>query len=81
MQVLQRAHKDIPLLELTTSRAEIELGECERMRDMRKDAARRHLHWQDVLAEVKRDLTRAEMELAGQVRTVTYSCRGASPCL
>lgn len=59
-------HSDIPSLELTTSRAEAELGECDRMVQMREDAERRHLHWQDVLAEVKKDLTHAEMKLAGQ---------------
>lgn len=60
-------HSDIPSLELTTSRAEAELGECDRMVQMRKDAERRHLHWQDVLKEVTKDLTHAEMKLAGQV--------------
>lgn len=68
VQILKRAHKDIPLLELTTSRAGAELGECERMIEMRQDAERRHRHWQDVLAEVKQDLIQAEMNLAGQVR-------------
>lgn len=37
------------------------------MLEMRKDANRRYLHWVDVLAEVKRDLTQTEMDLAGQV--------------
>lgn len=37
------------------------------MLEMRKDADRRHRHWQDVLVEVTRDLTQAEMRLAGQV--------------
>lgn len=68
-QVIQRAHKDIPLLELTASRAEAELGECQRMLDMRKEADRRLRHWQDMLAEAKTDLTHAEMRLAGQVRS------------
>lgn len=66
-QVLKRAHIDIPALELTVSQAETELGECERILEMRKDADRRHRHWQDVLAEVQRELTEAEMNFAGQV--------------
>lgn len=37
------------------------------MLEMRKEADRRHRHWQDVLEEVKKDLTHAEMRLAGQV--------------
>lgn len=36
------------------------------MLEMRKEADRRHRHWQDVLEEVKKDLTHAEMRLAGQ---------------
>lgn len=71
-QILRRAHSDIPTLELAVSRAEAEIGECERMIDMRKDAARRHLHWVDMLAEAKRDFTRAEMDLAGQVGNARY---------
>lgn len=67
-QIIQRAHKDIPLLELTASRAEAELGECQRMLDMRKEADRRLRHWQNMLAEATKDLTHAEMRLAGQVR-------------
>lgn len=67
-QIIKRAHSDIPLLELTTSRAEAELGECQRMIEMRKDADRVHRHWRDMLEEVKKDLTYAEMRLAGQVR-------------
>lgn len=43
------------------------------MIDMRKDSQRRHLHWQDVLAEVKKDLTHAEMKLAGQVSGQYYA--------
>lgn len=70
-QVLNNAHSNIPALELTVSRAEIELGECERMIEMRKDADRRHRHWRDLTAEVKRDLNEAEMNLAGQVRDGT----------
>ncbi len=37
------------------------------MIEMRKEADRRHRHWQDLLEEVKKDLTHAEMRLAGQV--------------
>eukprot|EP00752_Nemacystus_decipiens_P010357 g9227.t1 len=80
-QVIKRAHSDIPLLELTTSRAEAELGECQRMLEMRKDADRRHRHWQDVLAEVNVDLTHAEMRLAGQdfmVATANAKLRDAT---
>lgn len=66
-QVIKRAHSDIPLLELTTSRAEAELGECQRMLEMRKEADQVHRHWHDMLEEVKKDLTYAEMRLAGQV--------------
>lgn len=37
------------------------------MLEMRKDADRRHRHWVNVLAQVTRELTEAEMNLAGQV--------------
>lgn len=37
------------------------------MLEIRKDADRRHRHWVDVLAQVTRDLTEAEMNFAGQV--------------
>lgn len=47
------------------------------MLEMRKDADRRHRHWQDVLAEVTKDLTHAEMRLAGQVST---RARTQPPC-
>lgn len=53
------------------------------MLDMRKQADRRHRHWQDVLEEVKRDLTYAEMRLAGQVRMKASVCVErvlAQPC-
>ncbi|CAM9946768.1 unnamed protein product, partial [Ectocarpus sp. 8 AP-2014] len=51
------------------------------MLDMRKEADRRHRHWQDVLEEVKRDLTYAEMRLAGQgflVATANAKLRDAT---
>lgn len=44
------------------------------MLDMRKEADRRHRHWQDVLEEVTRDLTYAEMRLAGQVTMKASVC-------
>ncbi|CAM9187342.1 unnamed protein product, partial [Hapterophycus canaliculatus] len=72
---------DIPLLELTASRAEAELGECQRMLDMRNEADRRLRHWQDMLAEATTDLTHAEMRLAGQdfmVATANAKLRDAT---
>lgn len=45
------------------------------MLEMRKEADRRHRHWQDVLEEVKNDLVHAEMRLAGQVSQRKRSCR------
>lgn len=48
------------------------------MMGMKKDADGRHRHWLDVLTEVKKDMTFAEMKLAGQVSATRAIPR--SPC-
>ena len=66
-KAMKRVHHDVPLLELTVSRAESELGEYERVIEMRKDAERQHRHWQDSLKQAAKDLKDAEIKLVGKV--------------